>query len=213
MKTWSEQPVITLTTEFSSVPYLKEVNVVLGARELLQLSVGPPELHHLPLVPLQQLLGLTDSCSLLDSEQLLQLAALFLYGADQLGENPLALLHCCLCGVLRRGWKFFVFFGLQESCIARLWVSTTYLERLWMLTLMYLTTYLSSFSVSFSFCTDFKEASWSFFWENTKDGYHTVPSLRLLTPVFLPRFTFMRESFDFTIKGPHCTGGAFGLSL
>ena len=77
------------------------MKVVLGARELLQLGVGPPELHHLPLVPLQQLLGLTDRCSLLDSEQLPQLTALFLYGADQLGENPLALLHCCLCGVLR----------------------------------------------------------------------------------------------------------------
>ncbi len=88
--------------ELSFVLYLKEVDVVLGVRELLQLGVSPPELHHLPLYLLQQLLSLTDSCSLLDSDQLLHLTALFLYGADQLGENPLTLLQCCLGGVLWR---------------------------------------------------------------------------------------------------------------
>lgn len=73
----------TLRIEFSFVPYLKEVDVVLSLRKFLQLSIGPPELHHLPLYLLQQLLSLTDSCPLLDSDQLLHLAALFLYGADQ----------------------------------------------------------------------------------------------------------------------------------
>lgn len=100
-------------TEFCVVPYLKEVDVVLGMRQLLKLSIGPPELDCLPLYLLQQLLGLIEGCSLLDSEQLLQLAALFLYGADQLGENPLTLLHRCFCGVLRR--IRFSLFGLQES--------------------------------------------------------------------------------------------------
>lgn len=146
----------TLRVEFSFVPYLKEVDVVLRLRKFLQLSVDLPELHHLPLYLLQQLLSLTDSCPLLDSDQLLHLAALFLYGADQPGENPLTLLHCCLRGVL---WSTkFPVFGLVS-------VSTTYLKLLWKqtLTLMYRTTYLSSFSVSFNFCTDFKEASWSLF--------------------------------------------------
>ena len=90
------------------VPYLKETDVVLSARNLLQLSIAPPHLEGLSLDLLQQLLGLTDSCSLLDSQHLLHLAALLLYGADHLGENPLALLHCCFCGVLWRGYKYSV---------------------------------------------------------------------------------------------------------
>lgn len=86
------------------------MKVVLSVRELLQLSVTPPELSYLLLYFLQQLLSLTDSRPLLDSDQLLHLAALFLYGADQLGENPLTLLHHCLCRVL---WMITL---SQESC-------------------------------------------------------------------------------------------------
>lgn len=106
----------TLWAEFSFVPYLKEVDVVLSLRKFLQLSVSPPELHHLPLYLLQQLLSLTDSCPLLDSDQLLHLAALFLYGADQPGENPLTLLHCSLRGVL---WstKFFRLWSQSRQCV------------------------------------------------------------------------------------------------
>lgn len=85
--------------------YLKEVDVVVRARQVLQLGVGPPDLHHLPLDLLQQLLGLSDSRPLLEAEQLLHLAPFFLDGADQPGENPLALLHRGLCGVLCEGKK------------------------------------------------------------------------------------------------------------
>lgn len=74
--------------------------MVLSACKSVQLSVGPPELHYLPLDLLQQPLGLIDSCPLLDSDQLLHLAPLFLDGADQLGENPLALLQRCFGGML-----------------------------------------------------------------------------------------------------------------
>lgn len=82
-----------LSAEISFVQYLQEEDVVLRLRQLLQLSVGPPELGHLLLHLLQQLLGLADRCPLLDSDQLRHLAALLLDGADQPGENPLALLH------------------------------------------------------------------------------------------------------------------------
>lgn len=109
-----DKSIPTLLAKLVFVPYLEEVDVVVGVRKPLQLCIGPPELDYLPLYLLQQLQGLTDSCSLLDSYQLLHLTALFLHGSDQLGENPLTLLHCCFCGVL---WRVkFSPFGLQESC-------------------------------------------------------------------------------------------------
>ncbi len=187
----------------SFVPYLEEVDVVVSVWKPLQLGVGPPKLDYLSLYLLQQVLSLTDSCSLLDSDQVLHLTALFLHGADQLGENPIALLHCCFCGVLWRIKLSLFLVSRNHACLTfecRQCVNNIFkapiLKKI-ALTLMYLTTYLSSFSVSFNFCTDFKEASWSFFWEHTKDEYHTVRSLRLLGRIFLPRLTFKMESFRF----------------
>lgn len=84
------------------VPHLQEVDVIISVTELLQLGLCPPQCSHLPLYLLQLLLSLTDGRSLLDSYQLLHLLSLFLYGADQSGENPLALLHHCVCRVLWR---------------------------------------------------------------------------------------------------------------
>lgn len=46
------------------------------------------------------------------------------------------------------------------------------------LTLMYLMTYFSSFSASFIFCSDFKQVSWIFFCENTREE-HQAESLPL----------------------------------
>lgn len=140
-----------LSSNKSSV-HLKEVDVVPRAGQLLQLAISLPDLHHLSLDLLQQLLSLSDSRPLLEAEQLRHFSAVFLDGADQPGENPLALLHRRLRGVLCRGKCWEVVAALKP-----LWEEKT------LLTLMYPITYLSSFSTSFSFWVDFKEASWSFF--------------------------------------------------
>lgn len=81
-----DQPVLGVAA------YLEELHVVLAARKILQRAVGFPELRHLPLYLLQQLLGLTDGRLLLEPDQLLGLAAPLLNGVDQFGEDPLALL-------------------------------------------------------------------------------------------------------------------------
>lgn len=75
--------------------------MVLSAGKILQCAVGFPELCHLLLYLLQQLLGLTDGLLLLEPDQLLRLAALLLNGVDQFGEGPLALLGRCCRRVLQ----------------------------------------------------------------------------------------------------------------
>lgn len=101
--------------------HLKEEDVVRRAGQLLQLTIGPPDLHHLSLDLVQQLLGLRDSRPLLVAEQLRHFSALFLNGADQPGENPLALLHRRLRRVLCRGrwWEV-------VAAIKPLWEEKTY---------------------------------------------------------------------------------------
>lgn len=81
-----------MVLEAEVAAHLQELHVVLGERKILQRAIGLPELRHLPLHLLQQFLGLTDGRLLLEPDQLLGLDALLLSRADQLGEDPLALL-------------------------------------------------------------------------------------------------------------------------
>lgn len=82
--------------------YLQELDVVLGAGEVLQRGIGFPELRRLPLDLLQQLLGLADGHLLPEPDQLLGLGAALLHGVDEFGEDPLALLGCRFRRVLQR---------------------------------------------------------------------------------------------------------------
>lgn len=81
-----------LPTGVRVAAYLEERHVILGARKVLQSTVGSPQLRHLPLDLLQQLLGLAHGHLLLEPDQLLRLDAPLLNTVDQLGEDPLALL-------------------------------------------------------------------------------------------------------------------------
>lgn len=183
--------------------------MVHSAGKVLQLSVSPPELHDLPLNRLQQLLSLTDSCPLLDSDQLLHLTALFLYGADQPGENPLALLHCCFRGVL---WSI-EFLCLRESMhttpSSADSASTAYLKLIWRNEEAHLdvSDNISEFLLRvLQFLHRLQRGFLEFFLKGTHEMNHTGQSPRLLGPIFLPRLTFKMERFDFIVKGLDCTG-------
>lgn len=79
------------------------MEVIVAPAEFLQLGLAPPHLGRLAFQLLQQLLRLRQGRPLAPSDGLLHVAALLLDGAEQLGEDPVALLLGRLGGVLGQG--------------------------------------------------------------------------------------------------------------
>ncbi len=69
----------------------------LCACKLLQLSLSPPQIHDLLLQLLQSFFSSTHWSSFLSSDQLCHLRAASLNGVNEIREDLLTVLHCCLC--------------------------------------------------------------------------------------------------------------------
>lgn len=80
--------------------HLEEMDVILCVWKLFQLSISPLQLSNLLLQSLQEVFSPTHLSLLLISDQLFHLRAPSLNGADHLSEDPLTVLHCCLCRAL-----------------------------------------------------------------------------------------------------------------
>jgi len=80
--------------------YLQEPYVILCVWKLLQLSLSPPQIIDLLLQSLQSFFSSTHCSLFLISDPLCRLRAASLNGADELSEDPLAVLHCCVCRAL-----------------------------------------------------------------------------------------------------------------
>ena len=80
--------------------HLEEMDVILCVWKLLQLSISPLQLSNLLLQSLQESFSPTHLSLLLSSDQLFHLRAPSLNGADHLSEDPVTVLHCCLCRAL-----------------------------------------------------------------------------------------------------------------
>lgn len=81
-------------------PDLQKVYVIVGAWELLQISVSFPQQSDLLFQAVEQQLTLGHGGPLVSSDHLLHFIVLPLYGKQKLREDPLILLHDCLSRVL-----------------------------------------------------------------------------------------------------------------